>query len=246
MRVCKRVLIQVGIVLVLASAPAAVRAGPVFDAANDFSLASNPNGVWSYGFENTLGGSLQLFDVATMNARGATGLDAWTSSHTGDTPTVMHNGTNAPLTFGGTVTVPADGLLFHPGPNGQFAIIRWTAPSAGNYDLDVSFRGDDFVGPTTTDVHVLDNGVSLFASGVTAYGPGPSFSSVVSVAAGDKIDFAVGVGTDGSYLFDSTGIEAIISPAISGVPGPASLTLFALGGLGLLGLTRGRRKRELA
>jgi hypothetical protein len=26
-----------------------------FSAADDFSLASNPNGVWSYGYESTLG-----------------------------------------------------------------------------------------------------------------------------------------------------------------------------------------------
>ena len=33
-----------------------------FDAFTDFSTASNPNGVWTYGFETTLGGALTLYD----------------------------------------------------------------------------------------------------------------------------------------------------------------------------------------
>ena len=33
----------------------------VYDVANDFSIASNPNGVWTYGSENALGDALTLF-----------------------------------------------------------------------------------------------------------------------------------------------------------------------------------------
>src|SRR5262249_12496729 len=82
------------------------RADIIYSAANDFSLASNPNGVWSYGYENTLGASLQLYDIATTNARGTVGLDQWSSSLLGGDPHVIHNRTNTDLTFG-SVTVPA-------------------------------------------------------------------------------------------------------------------------------------------
>ena len=33
----------------------------IYDASEDFSLASNPNDVWSYGYSTTLGGELVLY-----------------------------------------------------------------------------------------------------------------------------------------------------------------------------------------
>jgi hypothetical protein len=196
-------------------------AGTCNSAANDFSLAGNPNGVWGYGYTNSLGaGLLSLYDVATPNARGAVGLDSWTASIIGVDPHVIHNSTPSPITFGGSVTVPAHGLQFHPGPDEQFSVIRWSAPAAGAYKLDVAFRGNDFIGPTSTDVHVLGNNLPLFNSNVTAYGPGPSFTTIVSVSAGDTIDFVVGVGLNNNYSFDSTGIEATIcAVCLAGMPG---------------------------
>ncbi len=190
---------------------AQTHAATVYSAANDFSLLSNPNGVWSYGYENSLGLTLVLYDVATMDARATLGLDSWTSSSLGVDPHIIHNRTSSPLNIAGSVTVPANGLQFHPGPADEFSVIRWTAPAGGAYTLDVAFRGNDFVGPTSTDVHVLHNTTSLFTGNVSAYGPGPSFTTVVTVFCGDTIDFLVGVGPNGTHFFDSTGIEATIT-----------------------------------
>ena len=36
---------------------ASVAQAATYDVSNDFSTSSNPNGVWSYGYETTLGGS---------------------------------------------------------------------------------------------------------------------------------------------------------------------------------------------
>src|SRR4051812_33164570 len=83
-----------------------VLGGQIYDAAADFSLASNPNGGWTYGYEDSLGAALNLYDVATADARGTPGLDTWTSSQLGVDPHVMHNRTNADLAFQ-TVIVPA-------------------------------------------------------------------------------------------------------------------------------------------
>ena len=41
--------------------------GVVYDAASDFSVASNPNGVWSYGYENPLGSGFQLYNATVTN-----------------------------------------------------------------------------------------------------------------------------------------------------------------------------------
>ena len=38
-----------------------VHAALSIDAAEDFSLSSNPNGAWSYGYSATVGGTFQLF-----------------------------------------------------------------------------------------------------------------------------------------------------------------------------------------
>ncbi len=189
----------------------------IYSAANDFSLASNPNDAWSYGYSNTLGGNLNLYDVATVDARGFSGIDAWTSSAIGVDPYVNHNRTNTDISWQ-TVKTPANSLGFHPGPSGQDSVVRWTAPSTTAIDLSVSFSGIDYVFPTSTDVHVLMNGTSLFDGTVSAFGPGPTFTTSLSVAAGDAIDFVVGVGQNGNHQGDSTGLDATITPvAGSGV-----------------------------
>ena len=115
----------------------------------------------------------------------------------------------------GTVTVPAYTVFFHPGPEDQNSVLRFTAPASGNYQVQAVFWGDDSVGPTTTDVHVLHNGLGLYTGEVTGFGrpsSDQSFTTTISVAAGDTIDFAVGYGTDGNYFFDSTGVSAVITP----------------------------------
>jgi hypothetical protein len=76
------------------------------------------------------------------------------------------------------------------------------------------FWGDDFVGPTTTDVHVLHNEACIYSAEVSGYGPpsDQSFTTTISVAVGDTIDFAVGYGTNGNYGYDTTGVSAVITP----------------------------------
>ena len=51
-------------------------------------------------------------------------------------------------------------LSFHPGPKGEYAVVRWTAPRPASYDVQADFLAIDQA--TTTDVHVLHNGKSLW------------------------------------------------------------------------------------
>src|SRR5262249_17510884 len=120
-----------------------------------------------------------------------------------------HNGTADAITIGGITLQPGQ-LGFHPGPNGQYSVVRWTAPRAGALSLVASFSGLDIT-PTTTDVHVLHNGAALFDGEITEFGAGPSFDTAVVVAAGDTIDFAVGYGSNGTYFSDTTGLDVFIA-----------------------------------
>lgn len=184
-----------------------LRAKILYDASMDFSLASNPNGVWSYGYSNVLGGELILY---TDNGTSAGGLEFWWLNLYLGAPSVAYNPTSSILDLGTPVYGPGQ-LGCHPGPNGQNCVIRFTVPMSGTYRMEAWFVGIDEWG-TTTDVHVLINGVSLFDGLINGYGPGTltGTSSDVALNAGDRVDFAVGF-RNGSFYNDSTGIEARLS-----------------------------------
>src|SRR2546423_3979298 len=108
-----------------------------------------------------------------------------------------------------TVVQPPDTLNVHPGPHGERGVVKWTAPAAGTYTVAGRFQGID-TGATTSDVAVAKNGTTLFSGQVNGYGATAPFSLSVTVSAGDAIEFSVGVGSNGNYNNDSTGLAATI------------------------------------
>src|SRR5437588_9721264 len=108
-----------------------------------------------------------------------------------------------------TVVQPSDVLNLHPGPSGERGVVKWTAPAAGTYTVSGRFQGID-TGGTTSDVSITKNGATLFSGQVNGYGASVPFSLSVTVSAGDAIEFTVGVGSNGTYNNDSTGLAATI------------------------------------
>ena len=193
----------------------------VYDATADFSPTNNPNGTWSYGWSSTLGST---YNLDTVRSGGG-----WTGpivTNFGSFPYVQNNqdGVN---------------LLMHPGPNGEYSVLRWTAPNSGMWRVDAIFSAY-FQGPTT-DVHVLNNGTALFNGNITPSSTSP-FSQTIAVATGNTIDFAVGYGSDGGYSSDATLISAKIKQ--TSVPEPSSIPF--LGAMTLVsgGLFFGARRRS--
>jgi hypothetical protein len=203
-----------------------------FDPAADFSLAGNPNGPWSYGYSQTPGGPLILH----ATSGGGDGLEFWNTDISIGLPWVVRNSTTTPVNWAGTTVFAPGALSLHPGPNGQMAILRFTVPSTGQYSIDGAFFGQDYVGPTTTDVHVLLNGTSIFDGVVSDFGTSQPFNTTLALASGSYLDFVVGFGSNQTYLYDSTGLSVLITP----VPEPRALALAGVAA-GLLCLPRRRK-----
>jgi hypothetical protein len=177
-------------------------AGQTYDATADFSLVNgNPNGAWSYGWSATLTSALNLYPSGTHDSDGN---EVWIDPAitVSDVPRVARNPTDTATRF-----VPAHSTIFHPGPNGEYSHFIWTSPGDGVATVAATFTSLDSGG---TDVHILGGGVSLFSAQISSGHP-QSFSGSVNVHAGTQIDFAVGVGADGSYFFDTTKISATIT-----------------------------------
>jgi len=210
-----------------------------YDISTDFSTASNPNGVWTYGYSTTLGGILIPYDQPSTSG----GIQFWQSSivQVSGTPVDFNNQTNgAIITCGGCDALPAHTAAFHPGPNGEFSVYRFIAPSAGIYMLDATFGGLDHGG---TDVHILDNGAEIYSANITTQGDSSSHSETRTLLFGETIDFAVGRGIDGTFYYDSTSINGSLTT--NAIPEPEIYALL-MAGLGLTGFVARRRKKALA
>jgi hypothetical protein len=143
-----------------------------------------------------------------LSASGAlAGLEAWRTG-SGPDPNVTHNPLPGRLVAPWATWEPGR-LAFHPGPAGEYGVVRWTAPEAGDYEMSATFLGPG--NKPTTDVHVLHNGRVLFDGWLNLQGSGNlvSHRGAVSVKKGDTIDFGVGVG-NANYGGDTTGLEATI------------------------------------
>jgi hypothetical protein len=224
-----------GVALFLALAVGAARAAVAqYDPSAAFSATSNPNGVWSYGFEDVpIGSPFTLLPVPIpVTTSPGPAIDSWQIAGFG-TMGVFHNGTASTQTVatGTDNAIYQPGMLaMHPGPNDQFAMVQFSAPSPGLYAIQGVFEGID-TSMLSTDVYLLHNNV-VVASGVVPAAylatdslmSGPFFLNV-----GDTLAYAVG----GGPFHDTTAlIDAQVSAATS-IPEPSSFVLLAIACAGL-------------
>jgi hypothetical protein len=161
-------------------------------AALHFSATTNRPFNWSYGYAASPAGTF-LPDPSHFSP--AAGLDIWTASAAdGLEPSVFHNGGPVTQTYA-EMAIPAAGLGIYPGPNGEPSIIRWTAPAAGSYAIDVTFTGIS-TPATAVTASVLVNNTSEMGSSeaLNDYGGTNTFTYSVPaqpLAAGGFIDFFV-------------------------------------------------------
>ena len=221
------------------------RAGLVFNAVADFSLASNPNGPWSYLSDD--GSGPQLLTEAVINFA-TDGADAWFNGLAGpnavatirnvtDNPISIPVSTVQPVPLPAFTVLPPNLLGMDP-ESAKSDITRWTAPSAGTWSISGLFQSI-----VTTDlshtVEILENSstVLLAPTVVSPLNQTVDFGASVSLAKGDTIDFIV----DGMPVFAdfSTGLSATIE--LTSVPEPSTMILAIVGSFMLGGAACFRR-----
>ncbi|MBP0021345.1 MAG: hypothetical protein J7647_27795 [Cyanobacteria bacterium SBLK] len=217
-------------VLLLGAMAARARASS-FNAADDFSITDNPNGAWQYGWSESLGSTFNLLDGGSLASPTVEHWQAPDGQATGFNSFMMHNLLDEVNLFFETISLEPNQLALHPGENGAYSVLRWVAPETGNYSLSGVFTGQDMDDRTTSDVHILYNGVSLFSNFVNGSGAASaqSFTTTQLFQAGDVIDFAVGYGANQDWSYDSTGLDATIETvSTEPVPEPSVISGLAL------------------
>ena len=232
------VLAAVTLVVLAGDLPSA-SAGSVYDAVADFSISSNPNGQWSYFYDN--GSGPQLLPRTQTDAYGATGLDAWWTGLSIPQYVKTAKNTTGSTVHVSTLVLPTNLLAMDPEEE-KSDTTRWTAPTAGTWSISGLFQGID-TSQVSHNVEILENSTIqiLAPTRISSFGQQVTFDAAVTLAQGDTIDFLVLGQAD--YFDLSTGLSATIQ--LSSVPEPSSLFLSTIAGATLgLAYLRSRHRNE--
>lgn len=138
------------------------------------------------------------------------GLELW-KPESGFAPCVAYNPKDYALCA--VALMPAKTVTLIPGIDGEYSVVRWTAPADGDYSLSAQFRG---TGPfTVADVHLLENGKPLADGFLNRNGCGDRWekTATVRLAKGETLDFVVGGRTpkDGDWYFRWKNITTLVA-----------------------------------
>jgi hypothetical protein len=101
-------------------------------------------------------------------------------------------------------------LNLHPSCFANLSVVRWTAPASGWFSVVGLFQGID-TRNTTTDVHIVHNSATtLLGADINGFSDQATFNFVRYFTSGDTLDFGVGLGSDGYFNADSTGLAVTI------------------------------------
>ncbi|HOW69046.1 MAG TPA: hypothetical protein PKY77_00480 [Phycisphaerae bacterium] len=208
----------------------------------DFAKGANPHRQWTYGvyladsFDPAVYPDGSYTWPAYYDWPGSNGQIGYWGNPGGDLNAGCVFYTNSDVPQGGPVQWWAPHkVMLHPAAYGDSyaPMIRWTAPADMTVSVDALFYGCE---ETTTDVHILLNGTmndgpvyigtSLLDGVIDGnYGYAPlgiaasgtsnhvAYNEVLTVAAGDKLDFVVNFGPNAWFGGDLTGLDVTIARA---------------------------------
>lgn len=190
--------------------------------AGDFSASTNPNGAWTYGYEQSFNSTIITYSNPAWNDP--------TNNYLG-TPALWKN-TGSTTAYG---VAPGE-VSLHPGSHGEFSIARWTSSITGYVDLTGYFGAGD-IHPMSYYI-TKNSGLTLFSDPNDINTKSFSLSTLVGI--GDTIDFMVGVGPHGDYYYGNTPVSANIAP----VPEPGTMVLLGMGVFGVAVYGKRRKNKE--
>jgi serine/threonine protein kinase len=205
--------------------------GLVDDAVAEFSIASNPNGNWSYGFTplNDIG-PFSLFTFTDHNKylhheAQEVPVDTWRNQDP-IRPLIMHNTSGTTIKTDGVLVLSPEMLHLHPGKDRQRSVLRWTARANGIYQFQGQYQGIDLKG-TSSDIAIVQNSsLILYRENITGYGDSKSFQLSKLIAKGDTIDFSVGDGGNG-FFNDETGLSvSVLTVSLFDIMPPSGLVSY--------------------
>ena len=113
----------------------------VYNLSRDYSLASNPNGAWSYGWKTNVGGVFRNFGFSNhLDYANGIIYDQWARYQNNQSAITRNSGTNTASSDFGQFEAPPGTVWVNPGLNGaddNFAGARFTVPAGqgGNYQI---------------------------------------------------------------------------------------------------------------
>ena len=183
----------------------------LFDAALDFTLASNPSGVWSFGYQPNFqfGAPLTLLPQRNVWNEAVVSWHANLTEHQ-----LPHVSLNVHLADYYTVKPFQLGVNPSCGDRRFMAVLRWTAPSLGWADVDVRV----LVGLARVMTVVITRNGDETLSTATDEGPTANFSAGGFVVTNDTIDVAVLSPSDCRDMFTPVSFRVEFTP----LPSPSN------------------------
>ncbi len=211
-------------ILVLSACLALNTQAATYNAVTDFSLSSNPNGVWTYLY------NASLLSSAVTGSGATAGVNYWWNNG-GAVPNQAFIGANVSgktVTISGGIVIPTNVLWM--GNQSNSVDVRFTAPTTGSYSIIGNFLGID-TRQLSHPVKILLNGMAIFSDTISSNNQSDPFNLTETLSAGDVIDFVNYTGS--TYTDLNTGLSVTIAPVaappvITGIVNDASFAAGAI------------------
>ena len=200
----------------------------IHDVERDFSIASNPNGVWSYGWKSTLTGDFTLLPVGRSYFNSSVPFEDWVLANN-QIPQVMHNASTNLSWNGGEGDFPPEVIWMSAGFDGtsqNYCVIRFTLPNQGGGLYRLESLGESRLSGASSrdsDYHVVVNGVEVFAVFMPPNAR-TGYTNEFLLSPGDTVDFMTGHGADGIAYGSGLRLKATLSTPPYCIPRPAKAT----------------------